>query len=101
MEGKDVSGSEAVRDPKTGESVVSLSFDHAGAAAFAEATGRLTGQRIGIYMDETLISAPVVRQAITGWHSHDKRYEFPGGGKTAGGKNTCRRIAVFHENHQL
>lgn len=63
--GKDVSGSEAVRDPKTGESVVSLSFDHAGAAAFAEATGRLTGQRIGIYMDETLISAPVVRQAIT------------------------------------
>lgn len=65
VEGKDVSGSEAVRDPKTGESVVSLSFDHAGAAAFAEATGRLTGQRIGIYMDETLISAPVVRQAIT------------------------------------
>lgn len=65
VEGKDVNGSEAVRDPNTGESVVSLSFDRAGAEAFAEATKKLTGKRIGIYMDETLISAPVVKQAIT------------------------------------
>lgn len=66
VEGKDVNSSEAVRDPNTGESVVSLSFDRAGAEAFAEATKKLTGKRIGIYMDETLISAPVVKQAITG-----------------------------------
>lgn len=46
VEGKDVSGSEAVRDPKTGEASSASSFDHAGAAAFAEATGRLTGQRM-------------------------------------------------------
>ncbi|WP_294147239.1 protein translocase subunit SecF [uncultured Clostridium sp.] len=66
VEGKDVNSSEAVRDPNTGESVVSLSFDRAGAEAFAEATKKLTGKRIGIYMDETLISAPVVKQTITG-----------------------------------
>lgn len=66
VEGKDVNSSEAVRDPNTGESVVSLSFDRAGAEAFAEATKKMTGKRIGIYMDETLISAPVVKQAITG-----------------------------------
>lgn len=65
VEGKDVNGSEAVRDPNTGESAVSLSFDRTGAQAFAEATKKLTGKRIGIYMDETLISAPVVKQAIT------------------------------------
>lgn len=49
-----------------GEYVVQLVFDEEGAEVFSEATGRLVGQQIGIFMDEELISCPNVRQQITG-----------------------------------
>ena len=37
-----------------------------GSRAFAEATGRLVGQSISIYLDDELISAPTVQTQITG-----------------------------------
>ncbi|MCR5627992.1 MAG: protein translocase subunit SecF [Lachnospiraceae bacterium] len=69
VEGKDVTSAspEAQReDNGTTSYVVALTFDDAGSKAFAEATGRLIGQQIGIYMDENLISNPVVQTQITG-----------------------------------
>jgi len=45
---------------------VSLSLKSDGSAAFAEATARLKGQSISIFVDDVLISAPVVNDAITG-----------------------------------
>ncbi|MBO6137206.1 MAG: protein translocase subunit SecD [Lachnospiraceae bacterium] len=69
VEGKDVTSAspEAQReDNGTTSYVVALTFDSAGADKFAEATGRLVGQQIGIYMDETLLSNPVVQTQITG-----------------------------------
>ncbi|MCL2031066.1 MAG: protein translocase subunit SecF [Oscillospiraceae bacterium] len=46
--------------------VVAFELDAEGSDAFAEATGRLVGQQISIYMDETLISDPVVNDRIDG-----------------------------------
>lgn len=46
--------------------VVSLSFDTEGAKLFEEATGKLIGQHMGIYMDEEQISNPVVEAKISG-----------------------------------
>lgn len=45
--------------------VVTLTFDEAGRQAFATATQNNVGRQIGIYMDDMLISAPTVNQAIT------------------------------------
>ena len=44
---------------------VALEFNAEGARKFAEATEKLVGQQIAIYLDEELISAPVVTTAIT------------------------------------
>jgi protein-export membrane protein SecD len=49
--------------------VVVLELTSQGAEKFAEATGRLIGQTINIYMDETLISWPTVGAQITNGHS--------------------------------
>lgn len=48
-----------------GEPVVSLELSPDGAKKFSEATGRLVGSPISIWMDDTLISAPTVNQQIT------------------------------------
>ncbi|MFA9423355.1 MAG: protein translocase subunit SecD [Sedimentibacter sp.] len=66
VEGKDVKESIVELDSKTNKPVVTLSFNDEGATLFADATERLINQRISIYMDETLISAPSVNQKITG-----------------------------------
>ncbi|MBQ9504093.1 MAG: protein translocase subunit SecD [Lachnospiraceae bacterium] len=69
VEGKDVTSAspEAQReDNGTTSYVVALTFNSDGAGKFAEATGRLIGQQIGIYMDDTLLSNPVVQTQITG-----------------------------------
>lgn len=66
VEGKDVKESVVQLDNKTREPVVTLVFNDEGAKLFADATERLVNQRISIYMDETLISAPSVTKKITG-----------------------------------
>ena len=54
------------QDPNTGatEYVVALEFDEEGKEAFAEATKRLTGQVISIWMDDVMISNPTVNEEI-------------------------------------
>lgn len=54
------------QDPNTGatEYVVALEFDEEGKEAFAEATERLTGEIISIWMDDVMISNPTVNEAI-------------------------------------
>lgn len=65
LEGKNVAEAKAGYDPHTAQNVVSLKLDAEGAKLFSEATGRLLGQAISIYMDDTQISAPVVQAQIT------------------------------------
>lgn len=47
-----------------GRPVVSISFDEEGARLFAQATTANVGKPIGIYLDGTLISDPVVQEPI-------------------------------------
>lgn len=57
--------SNATKQTQNGEVVVSLEFDSTGRQAFADATEANVGKQIGIYMDETCLSAPTVQNAIT------------------------------------
>ncbi|GHU88795.1 protein translocase subunit SecDF [Clostridia bacterium] len=66
MDGSNLISAKPERDV-TGTSgwVVAFELDSVGAKAFADATTRLVGQPISIYMDEDLISSPNVESAIT------------------------------------
>ncbi len=68
VEGKNVTSAKAESQNDNGvtEYVVSLIFDNEGAKKFEEATGNLVGQQMGIYMDDALISNPVVQTRISG-----------------------------------
>ncbi len=55
---------DADKATQNGEVVVTLAFDGTGAQKFAEATAANVGKRIGIYMDDMLLSAPTVNTAI-------------------------------------
>ncbi len=69
VEGKNVESAspEAQRESNgTTSYVVALNFDSEGARKFEEATGRLVGQKLGIYMDGVLLSDPVVQTKISG-----------------------------------
>ncbi len=66
LEGKNVKEAMATTDPQTGFPVVTLEFDSEGAAKFEEATGKLVGSNMAIYMDELMISNPNVKEKISG-----------------------------------
>ncbi len=67
LSGKDVKTARAVGDTSTGVTriVVSLEFSSEGAKKFAEATQQNIGKPIIIMLDENIISAPTVNEAIT------------------------------------
>ncbi len=66
VEGRDVAGSSVVQSQDTREYKVELHFDKRGTEKFAKATEDNLGRNIGIYMDDTRISNPVVQQKIEG-----------------------------------
>ena len=68
VEGRNVTSAkpESRNENGVNEYVVSLIFDSEGAKKFEEATCNLVGQQMGIYMDEALISNPVVQTRISG-----------------------------------
>ena len=65
LEGADVKKSYASTSQSDGSFVVNLELTADGATKFAEATGRLVGKPISIYMDNTEISSPTVDTQIT------------------------------------
>ncbi len=65
MEGKYVDWAMPGVDPEnSGSFVVRLSLKPEGRKMFSEATGRLIGQKISIYLDESMISDPKVQSKI-------------------------------------
>ncbi len=60
---------------QNGENTVSLQFNDAGAKKFAEATKRLVGQNIGIYLDGELVQNPSVREEIDSGSAQISPYE--------------------------
>ncbi len=69
LEGRDVVGAQVMyqQDTQAGTSlpVVQLELNEQGRQKFSEGTGRLVGQVISIWMDDTLISYPTVQQQIS------------------------------------
>lgn len=66
VEGRHVENSAVKTDPNTGEIMVGLKFNSEGTMLFSDATKRLVGQRINIFMDDTLIQSATVEEHIAG-----------------------------------
>lgn len=66
LEGKNVKTAMAQYDRQTGQQVVALEFDSEGAKLFEQATEKLIGSSMAIYMDDIMISNPMVEEKIPG-----------------------------------
>ena len=66
LEGKNVKNAMAQYDQQTGQQVVALEFDNEGAKLFEQATKKLIGSSMAIYMDDMMISNPRVEEKIAG-----------------------------------
>lgn len=64
--GKQLDKSEVQFDQTTGSPSIGLSFDEEGAKLFENITKANVGRRVAIFLDNNLLSAPVVQQEITG-----------------------------------
>jgi protein-export SecD/SecF family membrane protein len=65
LEGSHVNKSSVEVDQQTGQYVVALEFDEKGTKLFGDATKRLIGQEISIYMDDNLIQSANVKEQIS------------------------------------
>jgi preprotein translocase subunit SecD len=63
--GKDLKRATVTFNTTTGAPEVGLQFTADGGKKFADVTGRLVGKPLGIFLDNTPITMPVVKQAIT------------------------------------
>jgi preprotein translocase subunit SecD len=64
--GGDLTDAQASFDQRTSEPVVSFKFNTSGARKFAQATQENVGLPFAIVLDNKVISAPVIREPITG-----------------------------------
>lgn len=62
---EDIKSASPAIDQESGSYVVQLNLTSSGKSKFAEATQRLKGSTISIWMDDTCISAPTVNDVIT------------------------------------
>lgn len=65
LTGKDLSRASMLFSQQTGEPEVELAFNSEGGKKFADATKRLIGKPIAIFLDEMPLTAPVVQTEIT------------------------------------
>lgn len=65
LTGKDLSRADMLFSTQTGEPEVELAFNAEGGKKFADATTRLIGKPIAIFLDDMPLTAPVVQTAIT------------------------------------
>jgi len=70
IQGDDVEEAVPQQLRDTGDIVVGLKLTSDAAERFAEATGRLVEKPIAIFMDDNLISAPIVSEKITGGNAY-------------------------------
>jgi protein-export membrane protein SecD len=66
VEGANLTDARAAQDSRTGEWVVNFTFDSTGARRFAEVTRNNVGRPFAIVLDERVLTAPVIREPITG-----------------------------------
>ncbi|MBX6742389.1 MAG: protein translocase subunit SecD [Acetobacteraceae bacterium] len=66
VDGANLTNAQAGTDGRTGEWVVNFAFDSIGTRRFAEVTRNNVGHRFAVVLDERVITAPVIREPITG-----------------------------------
>ena len=66
VSGADLTDAQPGFDQRTGEPIVSFKFNTSGARKFADATLKNVGTPFAIILDNEVISAPVIREPITG-----------------------------------
>lgn len=66
VSGGDLTDAQPGFDPRTSEPIVTFRFNTNGARKFAHATTENVGQPFAIILDNEVISAPVIREPITG-----------------------------------
>ena len=66
VSGGDLTDAQPGFDQRSGEPIVSFRFNTSGARKFAQATSENVGQPFAIILDNKVISAPVIREPITG-----------------------------------
>jgi SecD/SecF fusion protein len=66
VDGANLTDARAGQDSRTGEWVVNFTFDSIGTRRFAEITRTNTGRPFAIVLDDKVITAPVIREPITG-----------------------------------
>ncbi len=65
LTGKDLKRSQVQFDQNTGQPVVSLEFSPEGGKKFADITSRNVGKLVAIFLDQRMVSSPVVEEPIT------------------------------------
>lgn len=66
LSGKHLKRSNVAFDPQTGKPQVALEFNQEGEKLFSDITERNVGKTVAIFLDNQLLSAPRVNEAITG-----------------------------------
>ncbi len=66
VDGANLTDARAGQNSQTGEWVVNFTFDSIGTRRFADISSRNVGHPFAIVLDDKVISAPVIREAITG-----------------------------------
>jgi SecD/SecF fusion protein len=66
VEGANLVKASAGTNPQTGEWIVNFEFDALGGRRFADVTRQNVGRPFAIVLDDKVISAPVIREPITG-----------------------------------
>ncbi len=66
VDGANLTDARAATNPETGQWVVNFTLDSVGARRFANVTRNNVGHRFAIVLDNKIISAPVIREPITG-----------------------------------
>jgi preprotein translocase subunit SecD len=66
VDGANLTDARAGQDGRTGEWVVNFTFDSVGTRRFAEVTRNNVGRPFAIVLDNRVITAPVIREPITG-----------------------------------
>lgn len=66
LTGASLKRSQVVFDPNTGRPQVGIEFNDEGSKMFEEITTRNVGKAVAIFLDNSLVSAPVVNEPITG-----------------------------------
>ncbi len=66
LTGRYIKGAELSFDSTTNAAQISLAFNDEGAKMFGELTGELVGKPLAIFLDDNLISEPIVQEKITG-----------------------------------